>query len=252
MKLLITAFRFLTIIPLPFSSHGTAADLGRSTPFFPLVGLIIGAILLLADMLMSPFLPRHLTDALIVTLLAIITGALHHDGLADVCDGLAARGDRERFLEVMKDSRVGAVGVVGIALGFLLKYAALISLPVFMKRPVLLLFPAIARFVQVLVMAGAKGARSNGLGATFLSGMSKSSFSIAAAIIIPITWFLCKWAGLGALFSASVWGLMVRWYFTRRIGGITGDIVGFASETAEIAVLIKITAITSLMMRLQL
>ena len=251
MRLIITAFRFLTIIPVPFSHHGSAGDLGRSAPFFPLVGLIIGAILVLADMLMTPFLPRHLTDALLVTLLAIITGALHLDGLADVCDGLAARGDRKRFLDVMKDSRVGAVGVVGIVLGLLLKYSALLALPIFVKRPALLLFPAIARFVQVLVMAGARGARSDGLGATLLSGMTKASFSFAAAVIIPAAWYLCGWAGLGALLSASVWGLMVRWYFTGRLGGITGDIVGFASETAEISALIKITAITVLMMRFQ-
>jgi len=249
-RLFFVAFQFLTIIPLPFRIDCNREDLGRSTLFFPLVGLVIGGILVLADICMAPFLPRHLNDALLITLLAIITGALHLDGLADVFDGVAARGSKERFLAIMKDSRVGAVGVVGLVLGLLLKYSALLAVPIFLKRPVLLLFPAIARFVQVVVMSGAKGARTEGLGTDFLGGMNRSSFSFAAATVIPLSWFLCHYAGIGALISASVWGLMVRFYFTRRLGGITGDIVGFASETAEIAVLIKITAITTLMMRL--
>ncbi len=218
--------------------------------FFPLVGLMIGGMLVVADILMAPFLPRHLSDAALITLLAVITGALHLDGLADVFDGLAARGDKERFLAIMKDSRVGAVGVVGLVLGLLLKYSALLALPVAIKQPVLFLFPAISRFVQVLVMTGATAARSDGLGASFLAGMTKKSFFLALATIIPLSWFICGIQGVGALISAIFWGLLVRFYFTRRLGGITGDIVGFATETTEIAVLVKITAITTFITRL--
>ena len=129
MRLILIAFQFLTIIPLPFGFRCEKEDLGRSTAFFPLVGLAIGGLLAGANWLISPWIARPLCDALLITLLALITGALHLDGLADVCDGLAARGGRERFLAVMKDSQVGAVGAVGLVLGLLLKWQALAAVP---------------------------------------------------------------------------------------------------------------------------
>ena len=114
MRLYLIALQFLTIIPLPFDTRWQKEDLGRATAVFPLVGLTIGGLLVGLNRLLEPWLTRPLTAALLITALAIVTGALHLDGLADVCDGLAARGSRERFLAVMKDSQVGAVGAVGL------------------------------------------------------------------------------------------------------------------------------------------
>ena len=105
------------------------------------------------------------TMLLLIAALALLTGGLHLDGLADVCDGLAARGGRERFLAVMKDSQVGAVGAVGLVLGLLLKWQALVAVPDGMKWQALLLFPLLARFGQVLTLTGADHARQDGLGA---------------------------------------------------------------------------------------
>src|SRR6185369_12753777 len=156
MRLLLIAFQFLTIIPLPVGLRCEKEDLGRATAFFPLAGLAIGGMLAGANWLISPWIVRPLCDALLITLLALVTGALHLDGLADVCDGLAARGGRERFLAVMKDSRTGAVGVVGLVLGLLLKYQALLHLPLGEKGGMILFFPALARFAQVQVAVGAR------------------------------------------------------------------------------------------------
>src|SRR5512139_1335636 len=116
MRLYLIALQFLTVIPVPWDTRCQKEDLGRATAMFPLVGLTIGGLLLGLDWLVAPWLPRPLTAALLVTALAAVTGALHLDGLADVCDGLAARGNRERFLAVMKDSHVGAAGAVAVAL----------------------------------------------------------------------------------------------------------------------------------------
>lgn len=243
------AFQFLTILPVPAPKQYEAHDLGRSTAWFPLVGLSIGGLLVLADMALTPLFPRHLTDALLVALLAGITGALHLDGLADVCDGLAARGGKERFLAVMKDSRVGAVGVVGLVLLLLLKYAALLALPIYLKRPALLLVPALARFSQVLVMHRAVSARSDGLGACFLSGMTPAQLSLAAASIIPLSWLLGHSGGIAALCLITGWSFGVQRYFTRRLGGINGDIVGFTSETSELLALLALIATTTLLSR---
>jgi len=249
MRRYLIALQFLTILPIPSPQRYEANDLGRSTAWFPLAGLTIGGLLLLADMALAPLLPRHLTDALLVTLLAVITGALHLDGLADVFDGLAARGSKERFLAVMKDSRIGAVGVAGLVLLLLLKYASLLAIPIYLKRPALLLVPALARFTQVVVMTRASAAQTEGLGACFLSGITSAQLSLAAACIIPLTWLFGHLAGLAALCLTVVWGLGVQFYFTRRLGGINGDIVGFSSEIAEVLALIAITATTTLLSR---
>lgn len=249
MRRYLIALQFLTILPVPSPKTCEADDLGRSTAWFPLVGLSIGGLLLLADLLLTPLFPRFLSDALLITLLALLTGALHLDGLADVCDGLAARGNRERFLTVMKDSRVGAVGVVGLVLLLLLKYAALLAVPVYLKRATLLLFPTLARFIQVLIMTNARAARSDGLGASFLSGITTSQRSLAAACTIPLCWLLGHSAGIAALCLATLWGSAVKYYFTRRLGGISGDIVGFCNETTELLILLTITATTTFLTR---
>lgn len=242
MRHYLTALQFLTILPLPQKSSFGKNDLGRSTAWFPLAGLTIGGLLLLADYGLSLLFPRHLTDALLIVLLALITGALHLDGLADVCDGMAARGDKERFLAVMKDSRVGAVGVVGLVAGMGLKYTALLAVPAQAKWQALLLFPALARFVMTLVMTGATNARNDGLGAAFLAGIGRRQLLIAALTVLPLSWLTPDPQGVIALFLASLWGLSVRSYFTRRLGGITGDIVGFTGETAEIIILLVLAA----------
>jgi adenosylcobinamide-GDP ribazoletransferase len=117
MRLFLIAFQFLTIVPLPLAVRCEEQDLGRSMSFFPLVGLALGAGLAGCDFLLAPLLPRAVGDLILVAILTVVTGALHLDGLSDVCDGLAARGSRERFLEIMKDSRVGAVGAVALVLG---------------------------------------------------------------------------------------------------------------------------------------
>ena len=250
MHRLLIALQFLTILPVPSLKRCEPEDLGRSTVWFPLAGLIIGGLLWLADLALTAVFPRHLTDALLVALLALITGALHLDGLADVCDGLAARGDRQRFLTVMKDSRVGAMGVVGLVLGLLLKYAALLAIPIYLKGATLLIFPALARFGQVTLLTGSRSARGEGLGTSVLIGMQTRHFFLAAACILPMAWFGLQIAGLVAVSAVFIWALLVRRWFTARLGGITGDIVGFASETAEIIALLCITATTVLMMRL--
>lgn len=237
-----TALQFLTILPLPSKSVFEKEALGRSTAWFALTGLTLGALLLLANYGLSFLFPRHLTDALLIALLALITGALHLDGLADVCDGLAARGDRERFLAVMKDSRVGAVGVVGLISGLGLKYTALLAVPEQAKWQALLLFPALSRFVMTLVMTGAVNARSDGLGAAFLAGIGMRQLLIATLTILPLCWLTADLRGIAALLLVSLWGLSVRSYFTRRLGGITGDVVGFTGETAEIIILLVLAA----------
>ena len=240
MRLYLITLQFLTIIPLPFNLRWEKDDLGRSLAVFPLAGLTIGALLAGADYLLTPLLSRPLEDALLITLLAAITGALHLDGLADVCDGIAARGSRERFLEIMKDSRVGAVGVVGLMLGLLLKWQALAVVPQEIKWQALLLFPTIARFGQVQTIVFAKNARNDGLGSTLIAAAGPSRLLIAGALTLAVAWALLQLKGLIVMAAILVSTWLFRTWFDRKLGGITGDVVGCINELNEILVLLLI------------
>lgn len=240
MRLYIIAMQFLTIIPLPFKLRCEKEDLGRSTALFPLAGLTIGALLLGVNWLISPWLARPLCDALLITALTAVTGALHLDGLADVCDGVAARGGRERFLAVMKDSQVGAVGAVGLVLGLLLKWQALVALPNDLKWQALLLFPALARFGQTLALTGARHARQDGLGAVFVRGSSGGALFLAFITTASASVWLLGLNGVVVLLAVCLLTAAGRLFFQRRLGGLTGDTVGCISELNEILALIVI------------
>ena len=231
----------MTIIPLPFTLRCDKEDLGRSTAFFPLTGLAIGGVLVGANWLLSPWLSRPLCDALLISLLTLITGALHMDGLADVCDGLAARGSRERFLAVMKDSQVGAIGAVGLVLGLLLKWQALVAVPTELKWQALLLFPALARFGQVLTMTGARHARQDGLGAAFAQGSGILSLLLAFATASSAGYYLLGIKGIMALAAVCLLTAAGRMFFLRKLGGLTGDTIGCINELNEILALIVIS-----------
>lgn len=245
MRLYLVAMQFLTIIPLPFAVRCEEQDLGRSMALFPLVGLSLGFLLVGVNYLLTPWLPRPVVDLLLIVVLSVVTGALHLDGLADVCDGIAARGSRERFLAVMKDSRTGAVGAVGLMLGLLLKYQALLSIPVEFKREALLIFPMVARFSQVQLAVGAKRARTEGLGSLFIGGAGIWQFVGAGMTTLAVSWLLLGAKGIVVCVVAYLlsWGLKA--WFHRRLGGITGDVIGCVSELNEIVCLLLLLALLS-------
>jgi len=110
MRRFILAFQFLTIIPLRKKLTCTEEDLGKSMLYFPLVGFVIGGSLVATRILLSPILPPGVVDALVVTLLVVITGSMHLDARADNTDAVASGKDREGKLKVMKDTSVGAMG----------------------------------------------------------------------------------------------------------------------------------------------
>lgn len=243
MRLFLTAFQFLTIIPLPINGSWGEGDMGRSMRFFPLVGLLLGGMLALARYCFSYFLPAPIVDLLLVALLALVTGGLHIDGLADVCDGLGARGSRERFLEVMKDSSVGAMGVIGVVLGLMLKYQSLQQLPLSAKTGAIILFPAVARFTQVQMAAGSRRARGDGLGALFIAGVGKFELFCAAVTILAAGYCILGIPGIICCIIASLFAILARTYFHRRLGGVTGDIIGCVSELVEILCLLTVLAV---------
>jgi adenosylcobinamide-GDP ribazoletransferase len=243
MRLYLIALQFLTIIPLPFTVRCEERDLGRSMALFPAVGLTLGFLLLGVNRLITPFLPRSVTDLLLLVLLAGITGALHLDGLADVFDGLAARGGKERFLEVMKDSRCGPVGAAALVFFLLIKYQALLAVPDLQKNAALLLFPLLGRYAQVQCTVGATRARSDGLGSAFIGSAGVFQFLAALATALTISYILFGINGVWFFSGTYLLTWWLRRWAHRRLGGITGDIIGFVCEMTEAITLLLIVAL---------
>jgi len=243
MRLYFVALQFLTIIPLPFQVRCEERDLGRSMAVFPLVGLTLGGLLVGVDFILSLLFPWQLTALLLIVLLTLVTGALHLDGLSDVCDGLAARGGRERFLAVMKDSHVGAVGAVGLILGLLLKYQALLLIPPEIRREALLLFPMLARFSQVQITVGSVKARNDGLGSLFVGGVGMLQFTVAALTTVAFAVLLLGVNGLYCCLAGYLFTWGMKAWFHQRLGGVTGDIIGCVSELGEMLALLMLVAL---------
>lgn len=243
MRLYLIALQFLTIIPLPFTVRCEERDLGRSMAFFPAVGLTLGFLLMGLNFLMVRVFPRSVTDVLLLALLAGLTGALHLDGLADVFDGLAARGGRERFLAVMRDSRCGPVGAAALAFHLLIKYQALLAVPELQKNAALLLFPLLGRYAQVQCTVRATRARSDGLASTFIGGAG--TFQLLAALVTALTIAFVLFGTDGVMLCGGVYLLTwwLRRWADRRLGGITGDIIGFTCEMSETGTLLLIVAL---------
>jgi adenosylcobinamide-GDP ribazoletransferase len=235
---------FLTRWPVGPPTPVAALELGRSMAFFPLVGLCLGGVLLAADAALAHLLPRPVGDALLLALLALLTGALHLDGFADLCDGVGGGRDREAALRIMKDSHIGAFGTVGLILLLLLKYLALAGLPAGIKPAALLLMPAAGRWAPVLLTVMVPYLRGpEGTGAAFAGHAGRRELLLASVTLLAAAAALFRLEGLllagGTVLVTVGFGL---WSW-RRLGGVTGDLLGAAVELVELATLLLVLAL---------
>lgn len=237
MKQFFTALGFLTLLPYPKNTDFEGKDLGRSMALFPLVGLLLGLMLLLLNSFLSPYLPERLVNIIIISLLIIVTGGLHMDGFMDTLDGIGGGNNKERILTIMRDSRVGAFGAIGLILLLLIKWEALNSISGEMKGAALLLMPVISRGGQVLLTYLSPYARTEGVGRPFADGLNKKALTVA--IVITLILSLVS-GGFAGILIAVIGGLFTLWwsrFFIRKIDGITGDVIGALNELLEVMVL---------------
>ena len=230
------ALSFLTTIPtpvIPFVEGG----LGRSAKWFPLVGAILGLILAGAHWVLSFVLPGSVTAVLIIALWAWLTGGLHLDGLADCGDGLLVSAGRERRLEILKDSRLGAFGAILLVLFLLMKVTAVATSP--SPTFALILAPTLARWF-ILIAARRPSARPGGMGNAFAAGLTPPI--LLAAAIVPLLlvvggiWYDSRTA-LAVLLALAAVFFILRAART-RLGGVTGDVLGLVVEMSELMVLL--------------
>ncbi len=196
----------------------------------------------------SRLFSEQLTAAFLVATLVIATRALHLDGLMDVCDGVFGGFTRERRLEIMRDSNVGAFGVAGGVTVLLLKYGALVallSLPEPGKEWALLLFPALSRWSMVVLLGAFPYVRTQGLGSPFHGGGIKVATTVAGVSALVASFLLGGFAGLGLFFGAVALAWMLGWAMAKALGGLTGDTYGAANEIVETTVIIAATALAA-------
>ncbi len=251
MKHLRLALSFLTTLPVRADASGPA-DLGRAAAWFPFVGLVLGALLSTAHFLLSQTFAPLLAAALTVALWAALTGGLHLDGLADCCDGLLASVAPDRRLEIMRDPRTGAFGVIGLVLFLVLKILAVAYLlppPSTRILPGLIapftLATALARWL-ILIVARQPSARPGGLGADFAAGLTPLTLTLAAliplALIVGLMFNFDGWRIIRAALLAHIAAFAVIAFARARLGGVTGDVLGLTVELAELTVLLTFAA----------
>lgn len=207
----------------------------QSVMLFPIVGLLIGGILALADFGLGMVLPSLPASAITVILMLAISGCLHMDGLADTADGFLSARPKERVLEIMRDSRIGSMGVVAVVSVIVLKITALASVPDHRHWAVVFLMPLAGRCALVLGMTVIAYARPQGGLASAFGRPNWHVPAVSLLILAAISWAVLEIMGLAAAGLAVLATVMLSYWCKRRIGGFTGDTLGAACEIAEIA-----------------
>ena len=231
-----SALAFLTIVRSP--KQGAWED-GNKVLYFPIVGLLIGLGLWGVDALGSIIFNQELRCAFDLLFLALITGGLHLDGLADSADGILAHRGRERALEIMRDSRIGVMGALVVFFCLLIKYAALQGLEETNHWIWLIAAPALSRTSLTIGLVFTNYARSEGgLGTGFFQKNRYNLFILAPfALVIPF--FISPLTGVFALGGFFLALALLFSFFNRTIGGMTGDTLGATAEIIEAVIIVE-------------
>jgi adenosylcobinamide-GDP ribazoletransferase len=238
--------QFLTGIPIPLKKALNAEQLGRATAYFPLVGLIIGGILAGLNWVFNLFLPGTVVNILLIISLVGLTGAMHLDGFADTCDGMAGHKPVEERWKVMRDSRTGAFGVVGIALLLLAKYVALDNIPPDRMTAALLFVPVVSRWAMVYAIFAFRYARPQGLGTAYKNATRWPQLIIATVLTLAIAaalYPLFSFAGFLLIVGILITTTVLGFYFRYKFAGLTGDTYGAINEASEALALIFVIII---------
>jgi len=235
------ALRYLTILPMSRRCHAGLEDLGRAAPWFPVVGAALGLVLAAVDAGTGRVFPPLLAAVLTVTVWKLLTGGLHLDGLADCLDGLSGRDPATR-LAIMRDSRIGTFGAIGLILFLMLEVAAVSALPHGARWRALVAAPAIARATPALLGRLFPAARAGGQGAVFSAGLDRTAAPASLAIALVVAVAVLGWPGVVALAVGAASALGLGAFLAGRLGGGTGDVLGAGVELAELAVLLTVSA----------
>lgn len=236
-RALLLAIQFLTRIPVPTLNDISERDISRSQYFYPLVGLLIGSILLACSELIS--LDTSLEAALLLSLWVLLTGALHIDGLADCADAwVGGYGDKEKTLRIMKDPQSGPIAVTLVVCTLLIKFTAIQLILDQGLWIALILTPLISRSLLPLLFHTTPYLRSKGLGSALINHQSHWLHLLSHATVMALIFALMGIESFIILFVALCVFIIIRQISMKRINGITGDVAGALVEVSEVVVLI--------------
>jgi adenosylcobinamide-GDP ribazoletransferase len=238
---LLGAVSFLTRVPTG-TGERPVAELARSVPWFPVVGAGVGLVVAGVYAGAGALLPPLPAAALAVVAGVCLTGAFHEDGLGDTADAFVGQHDRDRTVAILKDPRLGTFGVLAVAASLLLRVAAVAALAPAAALAALPAAHALSRATAVATMAALPAAGDAGLGASYVLALSRRRALAGAAAGLAVALALLGVAALWAAVAAALAAFLLGRLATRRIGGVTGDVLGAVQQVAEVLVLLAAAA----------
>ncbi len=241
---LLIALQFLTRIPMPDTGRVDDAVVGRSLLWYPMVGMLIGALLCLAQALLQLMLPEQwsIQAALLLTIWCLVTGGLHLDGLADSADAwVGGFGDRERTLALMKDPTCGPAAVLLLVLVLLVKFSALTTL-ISTAPSWLWLAPVVARALLLLLFLTTDYVRSAGIATVLSRALPRRAAQLLLVVLTTVLLVAAGAVGFSVLLAVVLLFVGLRGLMLQRLGGTTGDTAGALVELSEAMTLLALLA----------
>jgi adenosylcobinamide-GDP ribazoletransferase len=214
------------------------AACGRATVFFPVAGAILGAVMAALVWVAGPYLPHQLLASLLIFIMVVLTGGIHLDGFMDSIDGLFSGRPRENKLEIMRDSRVGAFGVIGVICLLLLKFNLLAGISYHVLIKLLIAVPALSRWNMSFAVVVFPYARPAGLGTIYKEYSGIKELIWASFLAAAITGLVLGVYGVLLMILGAVITYLLGIKITKELGGLTGDTYGFISELSEVMMLL--------------
>ena len=243
MKRFISILQFMTRIPINIDT-GFDEEFHKTITYFPLVGLVLGVLIYIIGLVSGIFFDSFITSIIVTLALVILTGGLHIDGLGDTFDAIYSYRDKERMLEIMKDSRLGTNSLLAIMFLILLKIGFIYSIINNNLLWTIIFMPVVARLGVIVMMYKTVTPRENGMGNLFIGKASTSMFTIAILYTIILIIGISKLIFLASTFEAMmlistiiilfIFNNLFKKHIYIKIDGVTGDILGCTIELGEL------------------
>ncbi|GAA0182752.1 adenosylcobinamide-GDP ribazoletransferase [Clostridium sediminicola] len=232
--------QFFTRIPINKNLQCEKENFRKGAIFFPIIGLIIGGIQFIFAKLLFDYLSFNVLAVLVIMIPVIVTGALHLDGLGDLCDGFYAfKGGKDKIIEIMKDSTIGTFACAAIIFDILLRYTTMENLLQYRNLCFIIVVPVISRFTIVLIAYLGKNAKENGTGNIFIGNINLPILLTSLIITVVISSLLLNIiVAISLILISALVTFVFNKYCEYKIGGLTGDLLGANNEIIEIFVLI--------------
>lgn len=242
LRYLLAALGYFTRVPVRQDIGAAAGDLAGAIRYFSLVGALVGIVGAIVFLSALRFFPPSLAVLLSMAATLAMTGAFHEDGLADCCDGFGGGATREDVLRIMRDSRIGAFGAIGIVLALALKWQTLSALPPLMSAWLMIVAHAASRAMAASYLVTLDYARVEGKAQPVAQRMPIRTYALVAVFGLPWLFWPDWHAGVLVLAVLVVLRMLLGRYFARRIGGYTGDCLGLAQQLFELAIYLTMLA----------